>query len=53
MRMRYGMWMHKALGIACRRRRAAGEVQYREQQLQTPFKSKADEDRAHMKQQHV
>ena len=36
-----------------RRRRAAGEVQYREQQLQMPFKSKADEDRAHLKEQHV
>ena len=36
-----------------RRKRYAGDVAYREQALQQQFKSKADEDRARLKEQHV
>ncbi len=38
---------------AGRRKRYAGDMAYREQPLQQQFKSKADEDRARLKEQHV
>ena len=41
------------VGVCFRRKRYAGDVAYREQALQQPFKSKADEDRARPKEQYV